>query len=49
MGEGGFFGMVGFGVVVVIGGGGGEGACRKKWGIVGVREDFFRWYTWLQG
>ena len=30
-------------------GGGGEGARGKKWGIVGAREDFFRWYTWLQG
>ena len=30
-------------------GGEGEGACRKKWGIVGSRGDFFRWYVRLQG
>ena len=30
-------------------GGEGEGVRGKKWGIVGSRGDFFRWYVRLQG
>ena len=26
-----------------------KGVRGKKWGMVGARETFLRWYSWLQG